>query len=616
MRPDDVGMTAPLPRRWLIARLLLASLLAPMLAHHALAAPDAEASCPPLEREQTAAPVYVVLYAYPHSAQSDHRSLRQVDEDLLLMASFFDALGPRQRWVHGEAEPKLTQGFGADLRPADWRSLRASVAELSDVLSAPADPEQPEPRVYLYFSGHGRQRGSGDTLGGVLFGRPEPGADAPGFNGEIDGGLIAREILAPLSKHASVHLLVDACDSAALLITRSDEVVSPLTHRVSKAVLPPDLAERFAEQLPRVGAALAAQALTYETHDINGLFSHAIRSAAMGPADLDDDGIITYGELHAALDALLSDAPPAGRPTVVPPALDRDALFIDWRHSPAARVCLPPSLHGTHILQTPHGRAATVRLVAGRPLRLWLHRGQPHTLVGLGRQFRQLRFVAADGLLALEGSATATDATAADATAADAIAGVPGDSSFPILPEPFDPTQAAAPPLAPVPEFTPPWYFGLALTGVIGDKLLTRREDRRSTTALVSGRLGQARSRVAVELGWSWLAVDERVYTELGTYERHTHAQSLIGRVGYDYLATARDWELSLAALIGGAQRLTEGDESTPQGVLHAALLMPLPFSPVVAGRFDARIVLMPTASALDALIQLGAGLDFEVAID
>lgn len=611
-------MTVPIPQRRLIARVLLASLLAPMLAHHSLAAaPDAEASCPPMEREQTAAPVYVVLYGYPHSAQSDQRSLRQVDEDLLLMASFFDALGPRQRWVHGEAEPKLTKGFGADLRPADWRSLRASVAELSEVLSTATDPQQPEARVYLYFSGHGRQRGSGDTLGGVLFGRPEPGADAPGFNGEIDGGLIAREILAPLSKHATVHLLVDACDSAALLVTRSDEVLSPLTNRVSKAVLPPDLAERFVEHLPRVGAALAAQALTYETHEINGLFSHAIRSAAMGPADLDDDGIITYGEFHAALDALLSDAPPAGRPTVVPPALDRDALFIDWRHSPAARVCLPSSLHGTHILQTPHGRAATVRLVAGQPMRLWLPRDQPHTLVGLGRQFRQLRFVAADGLLALEGSATAADASAADATAADATAETPGGSSFAILPEPLDPTQAASPPpLAPVPAFTAPWYFGLALTGVIGDKLLTRREDRRSTTALISGRLGQARSRVAVELGWSWLAVEETIYTELGNYQRHTNAQSLIGRVGYDYLATAQDWELSLAALIGGAQRLTEGDESTPQGVLHAALLMPLPFSPVVAGRFDVRIVLMPTASALDALIQLGAGLDFEVPIE
>lgn len=450
-------------------------------------------------------------------------------------------------------------------------------------------------------------------LGAVLFGQPEPGADAPGFNGEIDGELIAREILAPLAKHARVHLLVDACDSAALLTTRSDESLPPLANRVSKAVLPPDLAQRFAERLPRVGASLAAQAVTYETRDINGLFSHAIRTAAIGPADLDDDGIITYGEFHAALDALLSNAPPAARPTVVPPALDRDAIFIDWRHSLAARVCLPPSLHGMHIIETPHGRAATLRLESGRPTTLWLHRDQPYTLVGLGRQFRQLAFVAHDGLLALE-----ADAMPADAIGAAANAGGQGGSSFPILSEPFDPTQASpsTPPLSPVPEFTPPWYYGVALTGVIGDALLTGSEDRWSVTALISGRLGQARRRLVAELGWSWLSVEERVYTELGNYQRHTDAQSLIGRVGYDYLATARDWEMSLAALVGGAQRLRNGHELTPQAVLHASLLMPLPFSPVVAGRFDARIVLMPAKSSLDALIQLGVGLDFEVPIE
>ena len=68
------------------------------------------------------------------------------------------------------------------------------------------------------------------------------------------------------------------------------------------------------------------------------------------------------------------------------------------------------------------------------------------------------------------------------------------------------------------------------------------------------------------------------------------------------------------AALIGGAHRI-DGD-LVPEAALRATGYFPLPFAPSLAGRIDARAVLMPVGSSVDTLVQIGVGIDFERAID
>ena len=566
-------------------------------------ASDAANSCPPIDRhDQPAAPVYVVLYGYPHSPTGERRTLNQVDEDLLLMTAFFEALGPRRIWIHGESEPALVKRFGSTLRPPNWRSLRESISELNAELQA----NEPGAQVYLYFAGHGSKRPADGHVGGLIYGQPEPDATEPGFDGAINGGLIAREILAPLSAQANVHLIVDTCLSIYLLTARNDEEpasTAPL-QRIRKTAPPLRFAEPFADQFPHVGATLAGDTLTYETPDINGLFSHALRTAAVGTADLNQDGLITYGELHYALIWLLGNARQRTRPTVVSPGLDREAIFINWRQSPAARICLPSSLAGTHVINTPHGRAATLPLHPQRPSTIWLHSGERYTLTGQGRK---LDFLAADGALEV-------DATEPGAEYPGEVRSAVDD---PIFPEPFDLTRP--PFIPPEPPFEASWYVGAALSGAAGD--LTAADDgigaQWSPGALIAARLGHGRHRLVTEAGWTWLSYSEDVSTPFGTRQRQTDTHAIIGRIGYDYLITEKDWgELAAAALIGGLQRLDDGDERIPHAVLHSTAFVPMPKFPLLSFRFDARLMLVPTASAVEAQLQVGAGVDIELSID
>ena len=570
-------------------------------------ASDAPDSCPPIDRhDQPAAPVYVVLYGYPHSPTGERRTLNQVDEDLLLMTAFFGALGPRRIWIHGESEPALVKRFGSTLRTPNWRSLRESIAELNAELQA----SEPGAQVYLYFAGHGSKRPADGHVGGLIYGRPEPDATEPGFNGAINGGLIAREILAPLSAKANVHLIVDTCLSIYLLTARNDEE-SPKTvplQRIRKAAPPLRFAEPFAEQFPQVGATLAGDTLTYETPDINGLFSHALRTAAVGTADLNQDGLITYGELHYALIWLLGNARQRTRPTVVSPGLDREAIFINWRQSPAARICLPSSLAGTHVITTPHGRAATLPLHPQRPSTIWLHSGERYTLTGQGRK---LDFLAADGALEVDATEPGADYPGEVRSAVD----------DPIFPEPFDLTRP--PFIPPEPPFESSWYVGAALSGAAGD--LTAADDgigaQWSPSALLAARLGHGRHRLAAEGGWTWLTYTEDVSTPFGARQRQTDAHVMFGRIGYDHLLTEQDWgELAVAALIGGMQRLTGGDQRTAQGVLRTTAFLPMPKFPLLSFRLDARLVLVPSEAdgtpEVEAQLQIGAGVDIELPID
>lgn len=565
------------------------TLLALTLLMPAASRADDDARCAPLDRTRSAAPVYVILYGYPHIPDAPDRTLHRVDEDLILMDDFFGALEPRATWVHGEREDTLVDHFGGALRTPDWRALRASVAELR----AKLDPSEPNAQVYVYFSGHGQTSRRGAGLGAHLFGRPESPDAGRGFDGLIDGGLIADEILRPLSEHAHVHLIVDTCTSYFLLSARDGQPRAKLVRRVRKAPPPHQLEAPFAETLPRVGATLAAHYTTYESSEVNGVFSHAVRTAALGIADLDHDGVLTYDELRYALAWMLANTPYAARPTIVPPGLDRGAPFIDWRGSPAARVCLPRSLTGPHIITTAHGPAASLPLHPQRPNVIWLHRGERYSLVG---KQHQLTFLAHDGAFAVEREEHIDRG---------------GRAFSPRFTTPIDAIHARPLPLFPT--FDPEWYLAGGVSAAIGDQVGNLGQ-RWSPTVLAHVRLGHGRHRLAVEGGWSWRRVRDTISARRGERERSTDTHTALALGGYDFLIREGEQELSVAALLGGA--LYGGREVAPEAALRGSMFIPLPPSPLVAARVDLRATLIPTSTSLEALIQLGLGVDFELGLE
>ncbi len=342
----------------------------------ALTTPATAETCPPVERT-AGPPVYVILYGYGFRTPTrtvmglPPPDLPMVDDDVASMARLFEALGPQRMRVHGEfgrSARKRVKRFG--LRPPTWASLLESVAEV--VADIDADRQSAvEPEVYVYLAGHGEQRRVGDKTRLELYARPD--GEAPGYNGYIDSALFAEHILTPLSARARVHLIADTCFSYTLMQTR------PMTRieRVVTTPVLPDYATPFRESFPDVGTLLATRAVTYEGPRYGGRFSHALRSAAIGPADVDQDGVITYGEMRRALNRSALADPLMATPHAYAPGSDDAAPFLRWRASEAARVCTPAGAAGG--LRDGRNLFATVP-DRDAPSALWLSRGNRFTL--------------------------------------------------------------------------------------------------------------------------------------------------------------------------------------------------------------------------------------------
>lgn len=570
-------------------------LLAALCAAAALCTPGgatsgaaADARCPPMQRGPSK-PVYVVLYGYPHMPGEPEQKLAYVDHDLLLMATFFEALGPRRLIVHGEPSPALSGRFGAGLRAPSWRALKATVAEL-------AAEAEPDARIYLYFSGHGSKRRVGSGTVAFLFGRPEPGSEAPGYDGRFHSRQLAAEVLTPLSKRADVHLIADTCMSFFLLAARSEHPGERAIRRL-KAAHYNEFEAPFVARFSRVGASLAAYYVTYETREVGGLFSHGLRTAAMGLADIDGDGRISYGELNYGLAWLLRNTKGAAAPVIVSPGHDNDAIFIDWRDSAAVRMCLPATLTGTHVLDTDDGRAASLPLHPLRPSTLWLSADRTYTL---GSPGERRTFVArADGPLDV--------ATIRVRASEGAIEG-------PVLETPI-PTPEG-PGLLTRPPFEPGWYVAVGATGV-GERVQGQGlGDGWAPGAAVAGRFGRGLHRLAVEAGWSTGADVHHAQTRFADGRERETLHLVAGRVGYDHLVVHRGYEFSLAALVGGVQPLVDGADLLLEGTARATTLLPLPVLPTLAVRLDARFSVAPTGDGVATRIQLGLGVDYEFALD
>ena len=353
------------------------------LALIALATPlRAATPCAPVEAIE-GPPVYVIMYGYPYSPLAGLDPLTMVDRDLVNMSRFFDALGPRRAFVHGANSPRMEKIFGEARRPATWRALLASVGEVIADMDPMSSSDGTRPQIYLYVVGHGHI-GARERL--RIFAAPEDEPEGPGFDGEIDSRLIAEHIVGPLAKRADVHLIVDTCHGYHMVQTRSAYPRDKLKPRPPTSMA---YALDFAELYPGVGALLAGRGVTPEVEPYGGVFSHLVRSLAIGAADLDRDGIITYGEMADALPQVMPDIEEVSEPEVIAPANDRARPFIDWRASRAARVCFPGDVRGKYVIHDKPELYATVRL-PGEPRALWLPLGRTLGLEnwsGAGRYF-------------------------------------------------------------------------------------------------------------------------------------------------------------------------------------------------------------------------------------
>jgi hypothetical protein len=161
--------------------------------------------------------------------------------------------------------------------PPTIKNVTAAVARLAREINE-AKKRGAKTRFYFVFAGHG------DVEDGRGYLEMSDGRFGPD---QLES--VVEQIDADIE-----HLILDSCNSFFMIAPRGPG------GRVWAT--PEDLSGGFVERHPNVGLALStsAAAQTFEWSEIqSGIFSHEIRSALTGAADVDGDGHISYGEIEA-----------------------------------------------------------------------------------------------------------------------------------------------------------------------------------------------------------------------------------------------------------------------------------------------------------------------------
>ncbi len=209
-----------------------------------------------------------------------------------------------------------------------------------------------------------KQAGDETVFTFVLVGHGEVGAGGEGYVSLLDQPFtrsdLFHEVLAR-SPATTNHVIVDACNSYYLVNARGGQDDSAPSQ---KQAVDAFLAEEDLARYPNTGLLLST-ASAKESHEWSafaaGVFSHQLRSAVAGAADVNGDGRVEYSEVEAFVAAanLRIDDPKARVELFSrPPAIDATRPILDLG---AARF--------DHWLRVPAGQALRFHLEDARGVR-------------------------------------------------------------------------------------------------------------------------------------------------------------------------------------------------------------------------------------------------------
>jgi hypothetical protein len=330
-----------------------------------LAASTDASAAPPVER-------FAIVIGNNHSDRRDTRSLRYADDDAVAMHELLAEAGVHSAlYVSLDAESRqLYPGLAAAGRPR-WSALRAQLARVEQAIAA-VERAGARTTLLLFYSGHG------DVANGEGYVELE--------DARLTRTLLRREILERTSAD-EVHLVIDACRSYFLAFEKGPggrRRAAPLVDR--------------GRGRARTGYILSTSS-DRESHEWEafggGIFSHEVRSALRGAADVDRDGSVTYAELGAFLTVANRGIPNRRfRPDFVvrPPGSLSDEL-LRWRRGGEAQALLIDRPEGHMVLEGPSGERVLdvhaaddqellLRLPARRPLFLRAADGDREFAIG------------------------------------------------------------------------------------------------------------------------------------------------------------------------------------------------------------------------------------------
>jgi hypothetical protein len=307
-------------------------------------------------------PLFAVVVGNNHPLPgTDYSALRYADDDALRFAEYFESLGARVHLLVGPDEESAARfGALADRAEAPTRgALEATLRELEKELVAVGDRE---PELFFYFSGHGTLTAADAYL--HLLDEPFSRSD------------LKERVLRRLPAHKK-HVIIDSCHSYFLVNARGERV---------PAALPDENLDRFPDTGFLLSTSAGEEVQEWSGYQA-GVFSYQVLGALQGAADVDRDGVVSYGEIHAYLVAAnvgVQNAKARIQPFVRRPAVRGHALLDLGRADPGRRLEVPGTLAGHFYLTDSVGRrvldahkpeGAPLMLVADRARELFVFVG-------------------------------------------------------------------------------------------------------------------------------------------------------------------------------------------------------------------------------------------------
>ena len=291
--------------------------------------------------------VFAVVVGNNRSTDAKLPILKYADDDAARFAELFNSLGGQVSLltVLDPTSQGRHQRLRATSRPPTRAQLLATLGQVFAQIRAAQARGATRTVFYFFFSGHGSvdQRGQG-----VLH----------LLDGTLSRGELFRHVVAASPARVN-HLIIDACQAYFMVHAKG-------RRRGDRARLNRRLLDRFLrnerlESYPNTGVLLATAA-SAETHEWSriqaGLFSHQVRSALLGAADVGHDGVVTYPEVAAYIAAANRGVKNRRAAPVVfarPPAQDLSTPVVRLGRRPLHRLRLARSLAGRFHLEDRRG---------------------------------------------------------------------------------------------------------------------------------------------------------------------------------------------------------------------------------------------------------------------
>jgi hypothetical protein len=317
--------------------------------------------------------------------------LQHADDDAARMHELLSVHGDRSTLL-AVLDPETQHvhpHLAVQARPPTREAVLAALADSAHRIDA-ARKEGRETTLYFFFAGHGSVLAGGEGalhLQDAYFTRAD----------------LYRQILSSV-RADYVHLLIDACASYHVVARRGpwkDDRAPSQAALVQQYVIAEDLG-RF----PNAGVLVSTSGAedVHEWSEIRGgVFSHALRAAMTGAADVNGDGRIEYSEASAFIAAAFARvADPRARVRFFAraPARDLRRPLVDLgRAREVTRLSLPPGSVGRYVVEDDRGvRVAEIHKSAGHPVTLTLP-PRPRWFVQVGA--REAEIAAPAGRVAL-----------------------------------------------------------------------------------------------------------------------------------------------------------------------------------------------------------------------